>query len=54
MRNGAIKRYEFTSYIYILDLVADNVIENPNRLTEAITRFADGLHQDVARKDHAD
>lgn len=52
VRGGVIKRYEYNNYIQILDILADTVTENPNKLEEAVYRFLEGIQQDVAKRDH--
>lgn len=39
VRSGIIKRYEYTQYIQILDVLTDMVTENPNKLEETVQRF---------------
>lgn len=53
-KSGVIKRYEYNNYIMILDIVSDQLVENPKKLDEAINRFIDNLKEDVAKKDHGD
>lgn len=54
VRGGVIKRYEYNNYIQILDILADTITENPQKLEEAVARFVEGLQQDVAKRDHGE
>lgn len=54
VRNGVIKRYEFQNYIQLLDIVTDQIGENPKKLGETITRFQKLIEEDVAKRDHSD
>lgn len=54
VKSGIIKRYEFQNYIQFLDIVTDQISENPKKLLEAITRFQKIVEEDVAKRDHSD
>ena len=52
VKNGAIKRYEYYQYIYILDILSDTIAENPAKIDESVQRFLENIKQDVSKKDH--
>ncbi len=54
VRGGVIKRYEYSSYIQILDILTDQISENPQKLEETVQRFLEQLKLDVAKKDHGE
>ena len=54
VRGGVIKRYEYNSYIQILDILTDQISENPQKLEETVQRFLEQLKLDVAKKDHGE
>ena len=54
LKGGIIKRYEFQNYIQFLDIVTDQISENPKKLIETISRFQKLLDEDVAKRDHSD
>ena len=54
IKNGVIKRYEYTQYLHFLDILGDQYLENQNKLNERINIFRDQIFNDVARKDHSE
>lgn len=54
VRGGVIKRYEYNSYIQILDILTDQIAENPQKLEETVQRFLEQLQLDVAKRDHGE
>lgn len=53
-KNHVIKRYEFNNYIQFLDILGDQMVENPKKLDERLKLFVDKILEDVAKKDHSD
>lgn len=54
VKSGVIKRYEFQNYIQFLDILSDQVAENPKKVSETIERFQEQINADVAKRDHSD
>lgn len=54
LKGAVIKRYEYVNYILILDILSDQVIQNPAKLEETVARFVQYLREDVAKKDHGE
>ena len=54
VRGGVIKRYEYNSYIQILDILTDQIAQNPQKLEETVQRFLEQLQLDVAKRDHGE
>ncbi len=53
-KGNIIKRYEYSSYIQFLDILSDQITENPNKLHERIDLFLKNIRADVARNDHSE
>lgn len=41
--NKVIKRYEFNNYIQFLDILGDQIVENPKKLDERLKLFVDKI-----------
>jgi hypothetical protein len=54
VKNGVIKRYEFYNYVQFLDIITDQIGENPKKLADHLQRFQKVIEEDVAKKDHSD
>lgn len=50
MKNKSVKYYEFKSYIYILNIINDEIISAPSKLIETAETFIKELQKDVRRK----
>lgn len=53
VKNGVIKRYEYTQYLFMLDILSDTITENPAKIEDAIQRFQESIKEDVAKRDHS-
>lgn len=54
IKNGVIRRYEFTQYMHFLDILGDMYVENKAKLEERMNYFTGEIFNDAAKKDHSD
>lgn len=54
IKNGIIKRYEFSQFMHFLDILGDQYVENRNKLDERMNYFTGQIYSDAAKKDHSE
>lgn len=54
IKNGLIKRYEFSQYMHFLDILGDAFVENKSKSDERMHHFTNTIYNDAAKKDHSE